>query len=96
MERLEKETIIEKAKIIAKIVGNGNNGRVEIIGNWIWVTFAGKPSQEIRDCLKAQGAKWNERRHCWQIMNGYQSKPSKFSKPVIESRYGSMSIENEN
>ena len=86
--------ITEKAQAINQVVGNGHGGKVEIVGSWIWVEFGSKPSQEIRDYLKAQGSHWNQKRKVWQISNGYQPRlHSPMMTPLLRLKYGAYGIE---
>src|SRR5262245_13726583 len=38
----------------------------EIVGKWVWVTFAEIPSDKIRAGLSQLGFHWNNVRKCWQ------------------------------
>ena len=38
----------------------------EIVGKWVWVTFAEIPSDKIRAGLSQIGFHWNNARKCWQ------------------------------
>ena len=71
MDRLTADEIIAKANRLKDSVGNGNGGIVEIVGNWIWITFASKPSNSVIQTIKQEDGRWNRNRKIWQINNGY-------------------------
>lgn len=84
----EHARIQAKAVEVASHVNGGAGGRVEIVGAWLWIYFPGKPPVEVRDYLKGEGAHWNTRRSCWQISNGYRSKPSRYDAQEVKAHYG--------
>src|ERR1041384_2556510 len=63
----------------------------DLVGRWVWIRFDAKPSQEIRDTLKAAGFRWVKRRGQWAHNCGYWSK---FNPRVNDPReiYGSVPV----
>ncbi len=43
----------------------------EIIGEWVWVTFAEQPVESVRTQLSQLGFHWNNIRKCWQHPCGH-------------------------
>jgi hypothetical protein len=43
----------------------------EIIGEWVWVTFAEQPADSVRVQLSQLGFHWNNVRKCWQHPCGH-------------------------
>jgi hypothetical protein len=43
----------------------------EIIGEWVWVTFAEQPAEAVRQQLSQLGFHWNNIRKCWQHPCGH-------------------------
>jgi hypothetical protein len=43
----------------------------EIIGEWVWVTFAEQPAEAVRVQLSQLGFHWNNIRKCWQHPCGH-------------------------
>lgn len=41
-------------------------GLAEVVGRWVWVSFSGVPSREIRRQLAQAGFHWNRVRQAWQ------------------------------
>ena len=40
--------------------------KVHRAGNWLWVIFPEKPSEDVRALLSQMGFHWNGIRKCWQ------------------------------
>ena len=59
----------------------------EIVGRWVWVSFADKPGADVRNALKNLGFSWNKRRECWQHPCGH---PTKSSPGDPRFKYGSV------
>ena len=53
----------------------------ELVGEWVWVTFAEKPDAEIRKSLKDFGFKWSKRRGKWAHNCGKPTKPARVGNP---------------
>lgn len=64
--------------------------KAEVIGVWVWVTFAEKPSAEIRKILREAGFHWNSKRGAWAHPCGVRSFHSKGQHPRFT--YGSEEI----
>ncbi len=64
----------------------------DIVGRWIWVTFAEKPTTEIRQALKDFGFHWSPRRNKWAHNCGHPTRAGK-QNPYI--KYGHRRIEDE-
>jgi len=47
----------------------------EVVGRWVWVSFAQKPSREIIQQLKDFGFHWSPRREKWAHNCGVPSQP---------------------
>ena len=41
-----------------------HNLNAEMVGRWVWVTFAQKPDTSLRRLLKKYGFRWSGRRGC--------------------------------
>ncbi len=41
-------------------------GLAEVVGKWIWITFAEPPAEQVRGQLSQFGFHWNNARKCWQ------------------------------
>jgi len=52
-----------------------------VVGRWVWIKFASKPSAEIRAALKAQGFRWSRRREQWANNCGRPTKPARGYAP---------------
>ena len=64
---------------------------VSIIGTWIWATFPGKPSDDIRAALKEAKFRWNARRHCWQWGHSKGVKSPK-GREYLAAKYGEYTL----
>ena len=40
--------------------------KIHRAGNWIWIIFPEKPSEDVRALLSQMGFHWNGVRKCWQ------------------------------
>ncbi len=58
-----------------------HNLNAEIVGRWVWVTFAKKPDTAIRRLLKEFGFRWSGRRKKWAHNCGHPSKSAMQSSP---------------
>ena len=38
----------------------------EVVGKWVWITFAEQPDERVRADLSQLGFHWNNTRKCWQ------------------------------
>jgi hypothetical protein len=38
----------------------------EVVGKWVWITFAEQPAERVRAELSQLGFHWNNTRKCWQ------------------------------
>lgn len=47
----------------------------EVVGRWIWVTFAQKPDRDMIKALKDFGFHWSPRREKWAHNCGHPSQP---------------------
>jgi hypothetical protein len=72
----------EKPK--AQTVEVGENGyKVEHVRDWTWLYFAGKPSVDIREAIKAIGFRWSRKRGGWY---NREHTPSEMVKAAIDIR----------
>jgi len=67
---------------------------VEIIGAWVWLTFAGKPSKETRESLKSTGFRWVHKRGQWAHDCGVKRKGFRLPYHPRE-KYGSVHVESD-
>lgn len=63
---------------------------VEIIGAWVWLTFSGKPSDEVRTMLKDAGFRWAKNRGQWCHNCGVKARRARSYHP--RDKYGSTRI----
>jgi hypothetical protein len=49
----------------------------EIVGAWVWVTFAEKPDEAMRQLLRDFGFRWSARRRKWAHNCGTPSRAGK-------------------
>lgn len=68
--------------------------RIEIVGQWIWLTFNRIPEMEERDWLKARKFRFNPKRTCWQYA-GCESGKSHADSDYIKNKYGVLSVKDE-
>lgn len=50
-----------------------NAADIELVGQWIWICFVVKPSDQCRRFLRCIGFKFNRRRGVWQHSCGVRS-----------------------
>lgn len=60
------ELLTEREAMLASVEGVT---KAERIGEWLWVWFEGKPSDEIREKLKAHGFTWAKKKSAWTWHN---------------------------
>ena len=60
---------------------------VEVVGAWVWATFAAKPDETVRDALKAAGFRWNHKRRLWQNPCGVMSGGSPLTADELRIKY---------
>ena len=65
---------------------------VEIVGAWVWATFAQKPPKESREAMSAAGYHWNRKRKCWQYA-GVPSRHSDASEDELKQKYGAVRLQ---
>lgn len=46
-------------------------GRCQVVGRWVWVSFASMPDVATREFLKDEGFHWNHARGVWQHSCGH-------------------------
>jgi len=63
-----------------------------VVGRWVWIEFASKPSAEIRQGLKDFGFRWSRRRGQWAHNCGHSSRPAHSYRPW--DRYETTTLEN--
>ena len=64
---------------------------VDIVGNWIWVRFQSKPSENTRNWLKEHSYHWNHKRNVWQFA-GSPAGGSPASTVEVKHKYGSVTV----
>jgi hypothetical protein len=58
---LSPAQVIERLRTIPD-----TNGRIKIVGGWVWVTFDTRPSKSVRSQLSQLGFHWSNPSRCWQ------------------------------
>lgn len=58
-----------------------------IVGRWVWIEFAGKPTADVRRLLYLQGFSWNRERRAWQHSGGF---PIGHSPGDPRAKYGKV------
>jgi hypothetical protein len=61
----------------------------EVVGRWVWLQFAEKPSEETRNLLKAAGFRWVHKRGMWAHNCGHFSRHG-HGDP--RAKYGSVPV----
>ena len=69
-----------------------NPQQVEIIGQWIWVTFNRVPEVEHRAWMKDHKFRYNPNRQVWQYA-GCPSRKTNAGSDYIKTKYGVKSID---
>lgn len=67
-----------------------NSLSADIVGSWVWLRFDEKPSEEIRNKIKAAGFRWCKNRGEWAHSCG---KPSRRGRIAPRLKYGSIAID---
>lgn len=57
------------------------NLTAEQVGRWVWVTFAEKPDEAMRQALRDFGFRWSYRRKKWAHNCGHPTRSAKQSDP---------------
>lgn len=60
-----------------------------VVGKWVWVEFASKPTKEILDFLHAEDFHWNRERKVWQNSCGHYSRNASYDP---RGKYGIRKI----
>lgn len=81
-----REILTGRAMLAVKL-GAG----VEIVGRWVWATFASRPPVESRQQLKAAGFHWNHKRKVWQWA-GVPSRSSTDENDTLRAKYGALKV----
>lgn len=50
----------------------------EVVGSWVWIRFAEKPSRQITAMLSGLGFHWNKTRQVWQHSCGCPSRKAAY------------------
>jgi hypothetical protein len=79
----EAREILTGRAMLAARLGAG----VEIVGRWVWATFAARPPVESRAELKAAGFHWNHKRKVWQWA-GVPSRSSTDDNDTLRMKHG--------
>lgn len=56
----------------------------ELVGKWVWVTFAAKPARDLRDQMRLLGFIYSSRRRKWAHNCGVPSKAAYQSDPFAK------------
>jgi len=62
-----------------------------VVGKWVWIQFASKPSAEIRQSLKDMGFRWSHRRQQWAHNCGRPTRAAKGYRPW--DKYQTISLD---
>ena len=82
----------EQANMIAALPGVK---ALELVGRWLWAEFTDKPSEEIREQLKANKWSWAPKKGKWSYHNPKEARPGKhrfMTLDEIKDKYGSAAI----
>lgn len=82
----------EQAKMIAALPGVK---ALELVGRWLWAEFTDKPSEEIREQLKANKWSWAPKKGKWSYHNPKEARPGKhrfMTLEEIKDKYGHAAI----
>jgi len=61
----------------------------DVVGRWVWLKFAEKPSKEVRDEVKAAGFRWCRNRGEWAHNCGH---PSRRGSGNPRYKYGEVPV----
>ncbi len=82
-----KNEVIAKGQFAAL-----HGGEVHITGLWVWVAFKTKPTNEVRQALKAEGFRWGHKKQMWY----FAGKPRMGKKSMdwfwITGKYGDEQV----
>ena len=84
---MTNEKLTELADVIAWC--QRNDIPADVVGRWVWVRFDAKPSESIRDSLKAVGFRWVKHRGEWAHNCGWVSRRGP-GRP--RDKYGSVPV----
>lgn len=66
--------------------------KVELCGNWIWITGA---TYQYREALKAMGCRWSKNKAAWYWAGSHSAKSRRpMSMDYIRMKYGSLQYNN--
>ena len=63
-------------EVLAWCQANGLE-QAELVGRWVWVQFAEKPSESVRKAMVAAGFRWHGKRREWFHNCGIRSRARK-------------------
>lgn len=82
----------EQANMIAALPGVK---ALELVGRWLWAEFTDKPSEEIREQLKANKWSWAPKKGKWSYHNPKEARPGRhrfMTLEEIKDKYGHAAI----
>lgn len=84
-EIMNRKEMLENMEGIAK---------AEIIGTWLWVWFNAKPSDKIREQLKANGFTWRKNKAAWAWHDPEEKQYRHKEKSIeeIKSKYQTIKL----
>ena len=93
------ETLTERFKVMEKLrnvievteLCQQRDLPARLVGRWIWIEFADKPSADVRAELKAAGFHWSPKRLAWQHNCGHPTRAARGYDP--RDKYGSVELE---
>lgn len=81
MNTVTRKQVENKSMLEVLEYCKAENLPARIVGRWIWILFADKPAQEVRQGLKDMGFRWSRRRGQWSHSCGHSSRPARSYKP---------------
>lgn len=88
----EEEALARKLAEAVIVAKSCNPQDVELCGAWVWVTFAGKPSADVRETLKAAGFRWAPKKEKWYFAGVESRGRGQSSMDDIREKYGSANL----
>jgi len=86
---IQNDKLVHLAQEVAHITG----GQAEIVGDWIWLRFSEKPSEDCRTYLKDMGFHWNSKRMIWQYAGSQKRVSSPASSDYLRMKYGVVEVQ---
>lgn len=78
------------AEVVRIIREAGLQAHAKVVGVWVWVSFAERPSKAVRELLLTAGFHWNKERKSWQHPCGHFAKRAPYDP---REKYQSIALE---